>query len=49
VIHREMLERALHRGGRLVLPLSRSIAADITQRRKAQTGQGRETARVRVA
>lgn len=49
VIHREMLERALHRGGRLVLPLSRSIAADITQRRMAQTGQGHETARVRVA
>jgi len=35
VIHRETLERALRRGGRLVLPLSRSIAADITQRRMA--------------
>lgn len=35
VIHRELLERALQRGGRLVLPLSRSIAADITQRRIA--------------
>ena len=35
VIHRETLENALQRGGRLVLPLSRSIAADITQRRLA--------------
>ena len=35
VIHRETLESALERGGRLVLPLSRSIAADITQRRMA--------------
>jgi CRP-like cAMP-binding protein len=35
VIHRETLEHALQRGGRLVLPLSRSIAADITQRRLA--------------
>jgi len=35
VIHRDMLEGALQRGGRLVLPLSRSIAADITQRRMA--------------
>ena len=35
VIHREALESALERGGRLVLPLSRSIAADITQRRMA--------------
>ena len=34
-IHRETLEGALQRGGRLVLPLSRSIAADITQRRMA--------------
>jgi CRP-like cAMP-binding protein len=33
VIHRDILERALRHGGRLVLPLSRSIAADITQRR----------------
>lgn len=35
VIHRDTLESALQRGGRLVLPLSRSIAADITQRRMA--------------
>ncbi|MGC6453825.1 MAG: cyclic nucleotide-binding domain-containing protein [Candidatus Puniceispirillaceae bacterium] len=35
VIRRETLEQALQRGGRLVLPLSRSIAADITQRRLA--------------
>lgn len=35
VIRREALEHALAHGGRLVMPLSRSIAADITQRRMA--------------
>ena len=35
VISKMMLEAALQRGGRLVLPLSRSIAADVTQRRLA--------------
>jgi len=34
-ISKAMLETALQRGGRLVLPLSRSIAADVTQRRMA--------------
>ena len=35
VIQQTMLETALRHGGRLVLPLSRSIAADVTQRQLA--------------
>ena len=35
VIQQIMLENALRYGGRLVLPLSRSIAADVTQRQLA--------------
>jgi len=35
MIRRATLETALKNGGRLVLPLSRSIAADVTQRRLA--------------
>ena len=35
VIQQSMLEAALRHGGRLVLPLSRSIAADVTQRQLA--------------
>ena len=35
VIQQTMLETALRYGGRLVLPLSRSIAADVTQRQLA--------------
>ena len=37
-IRREVLEAALTRGGDLVLPISRSIAADITQRRLVGLG-----------
>ena len=35
MIRRATLETALRTGGKLVLPLSRSIAADVTQRRLA--------------
>ena len=34
-IHQDLLESGLKRGGRLVWPLSRSIASDITRRRLA--------------
>ena len=37
-IPREVLEAALNRGGDLVLPISRSIAADVTQRRLVGLG-----------
>ncbi|MGB2159740.1 MAG: hypothetical protein ACPH8C_05460 [Candidatus Puniceispirillaceae bacterium] len=35
VLEQTMLETALRNGGRLVLPLTRSIAADVTQRQLA--------------